>query len=402
MTANDAGRVAVFGLDRLGTSMATLFALKGGHVAAWDVDTALCARLADGHNPWPDEPELTERLQAALRLGRLTFVDAPDAVRDCKTWVIYTPITLDEDDVPCRAALERDVHAVGRALTPDRLVLFAGLLGLGDTRTLGSRLEQASGLRPGKDFRLGYLPPRVAAGHVFGDILSSAKFVSGIDAASMEAATICAATMLDTIVTPLQTCEAAELTRLWEGASSLLGQALALEAAHLAEAHGIDAAAAARFANSQPEFPVAAPSLLEAPGDATLALALLGEHPGLLLPAAALAARRRSYAATAEQLATALDGLDGRRVTVVGRKGGAGAGARIASAFLGALRRAGAQIVATDAPDASGCDAVIVGHDGADFDEPPLSTCRAVVDAANLLHPEHVRARGLAYVGVGR
>src|SRR5207237_4215951 len=79
--------------------------------------------------------------------------------------------------------------AVGRGLRRGTLVIYETTLPVGTTRLrIGPRLEDASGLAPGRDFLLAFSPERVSSGRIFRDLRNYPKIVGGIDAASTAAA----------------------------------------------------------------------------------------------------------------------------------------------------------------------------------------------------------------------
>ena len=75
----------------------------------------------------------------------------------------------------------------------------------------GPLLERASGMKTGRDFRLGYSPERIDPGNSIWKLENTPKVVSGIDPPSTEAVQRLLASLIDTVV-PVASCKEAELT----------------------------------------------------------------------------------------------------------------------------------------------------------------------------------------------
>jgi UDP-N-acetyl-D-glucosamine dehydrogenase len=120
----------------------------------------------------------------------------------------------------------------------------------------GPLLERASGMKTGRDFRLGYSPERIDPGNSIWKLENTPKVVSGIDPPSTEAVQRLLASLIDTVV-PVASCKEAELTKLLENTFRHVNIALANELAIFAHDLGIDVWAAIDAASTKRPTPVA-------------------------------------------------------------------------------------------------------------------------------------------------
>jgi UDP-N-acetyl-D-mannosaminuronic acid dehydrogenase len=260
-------------------------------------------------------------------------------------------------------------------------------------------------------------------GRVIEDLTKYPKVVGGLTGESGDRAAAFFREALGADVMLLPSAEAAELSKLAEGAYRDLNIALANELAQVADAHGVDIADVIRAANSQPY------SHIHVPGTG------VGGHcipvyPRFLMQGAgpsSLSARGREvndamprYAVA--RLDRAVGGLAGRRVLVAGltfRPDVAVTAHTNAVDLLRELRAAGASVEGHDplltaegvrslgfepASESGGrYDAVIVHalHRAyASWDWAALAP--VVLDARNALDRDAVERSGALYVGIGR
>ena len=151
--------IAVVGLGYVGLPVAVGMARVHGGVLGFDVDAGRVAALRAGQDR---TGELTAAELAGLDL--VYSADVGDlAGRSC--FVVTVPTPIDADRQPELEPLRRACALIGAALRPGGLVVFESTVFPGLTEELcGPWLADASGLRQGVDFQLGYSPERINPG----------------------------------------------------------------------------------------------------------------------------------------------------------------------------------------------------------------------------------------------
>ena len=151
--------IAVVGLGYVGLPVAVGLARAHGGVLGFDVDAGRVVALRAGQDR---TGELTAAELAGLDL--VYSADVGDlAGRSC--FVVTVPTPIDADRQPELEPLRRACALIGAALRPGGLVVFESTVFPGLTEELcGPWLADASGLRQGVDFQLGYSPERINPG----------------------------------------------------------------------------------------------------------------------------------------------------------------------------------------------------------------------------------------------
>jgi nucleotide sugar dehydrogenase len=420
-------RICVVGAGRMGLPVAVQFASRGATVLSADVNAQLVDMVNAGRLPYDDEPELHDRLGAALASGRYwATTDTTAAVRESEAVVVLVRMVTDAAGSPDYGNLDAATAAIGAGLQRGTVVSYETTLPVGDTRRrFGAALAAASGLRAGEDFHLCFSPERVSSGRIFRDLATYPKIVGGLTPACAEAGRRLYAEHLDAEVWTLTSPEAAELTKVAETTYRDVNIALANEFARYADEMGVDYGEVARAANSQPYSHLHQPGLgvgghcipvypyffISRAADArlvSLARSLNDEMP--------------SYGA--ERLSAMLGGLSGRRVLVLGlsyRPDLRESSHSTAAATISALRDRGAEVRLHDPffgpsgvaahgyewgePGDGWAEALVVHTAHSIYREltpAGAASVSAVLDGRNALDPVPWRAAGVQYAGVGR
>jgi UDP-N-acetyl-D-mannosaminuronic acid dehydrogenase len=141
---------------------------------------------------------------------------------------------------------------VAKGLQKGTVCIFDTTLPVGTTRrVLAPRLE-AHGKKLGEDFHVAFSPERLLMGRVIEDLTKYPKVVGGVDPQGGSKAAAFYRETFGGDVIQLASAEAAELSKLAEGAYRDLNIALANELAMIADVHGIDVSEVIRAANTQP------------------------------------------------------------------------------------------------------------------------------------------------------
>jgi UDP-N-acetyl-D-galactosamine dehydrogenase len=169
-------KIAVIGLGYVGLPVAVAFARAGTAVTGFDVDSGRISELAGGH-------DRTREVEAGeLAHDRLKFTDDPADLTGSDFFIVTVPTPIDESRRPDLTALLKASETVGKALKPGAIVVYESTVYPGATEEdCVPVLEQHSGLRAGKDFRVGYSPERINPGDKAHRFENITKVVSGQD-----------------------------------------------------------------------------------------------------------------------------------------------------------------------------------------------------------------------------
>ena len=245
--------VAVVGIGRIGLPVAATIASKGHRVFGCDVNAAVVERVNRGENPIPDEAGLGAMLKQVVDAGAFrATTETAKAVAECQVVLFAVRVDVDEQGRADLQYLFAAAEEAAKGLRPGALCIFDTTLPVGTTRReLAPRLE-AGGKKLGVDFHVAFSPERLLMGRVIEDLTKYPKVVGGVDDEAGAKAAAFYREVFGGEVIQLHSAEAAELSKLAEGAYRDLNIALANELAMVADVHGIDVTEVIRAANSQP------------------------------------------------------------------------------------------------------------------------------------------------------
>ena len=416
--------VAVVGIGRIGLPVAAMIAARGHRVFGCDIDTDRVAMVNRGQNPVPDEAGLAELLSRSVASGNLTATtDTAAAVAQCETVLFAVAVDVDANGRADLRALSSAATDVARGMRPGTLCVFDTTLPVGTTRRILTPILEANGLRLGEDFSVVFSPERLLMGRVIEDLTKYPKVVGEVNPGAGVRAAKFFGEALGNRALMLSSAEAAELSKLAEGAYRDLNIALANELAQVADVHGIDISEVIAAANSQPYSHIHQPGtgvgghcipvypLFLVQGQGPSSLSARGREVNDAMPAYAV-----------ERLASLLGGLAGKRVLVLGltfRPNVAVTSHTNATDLLRELQAAGTAVFGQDpllsaagiealgfksaSEPLSGYDATILHanhreYAGLDW----RSIAPIVLDARNALDRNLVESIGVRYLGVGR
>ncbi len=417
-------KVTVFGIGRIGLPMAASLARAGHEVVGVDIDERRVERVNRGENPNPDEAGLAELLREVVSAGQLrATTDGVAAAARAEVILFSVAVDLDEDFRADLRSLLAACETAARGLQRGALCIFDTTLPVGTTRRRLVPVLASSGLEPGEEFHVAFSPERLFMGRVLRDITAYPKVIGGLDAASAERAAEFFRQSFGVDVLVLSSLEAAELSKLAEGAYRDLNIALANELAQVADAFGVDVMEVIAAANSQPFCHIHVPGTgvgghcipvyprFLVQSNVAGRLLALGREVNDAMPAYAV-----------ERLAQVLGGLVAKRVLLLGVTFRPNVSVTAHTNALDLLRELSLRGAIVEAHDAlladeevrrlgfrtagepfGRYDAIVVHayHDayrGLEWGRiAPL-----VLDARNALDPERVIETGAAYIGVGR
>jgi UDP-N-acetyl-D-galactosamine dehydrogenase len=171
------GRIAIIGLGYVGLPVAVAFAEKFPGTVGFDIDSHRVAALRGGRD-WTGEVD-----DARLKTSGLVVTNELSRMKGCDVFIVCVPTPIHKDRRPNLEPLRAASESVGQVMKKGALVIYESTVYPGVTEEYcGPILARVSGLKQGKDFKLGYSPERINPGdkeHSFESIL---KVTAGEDA----------------------------------------------------------------------------------------------------------------------------------------------------------------------------------------------------------------------------
>jgi len=172
--------IGVIGLGYVGLPVALAFA-KEFPTVGFDIDASKVEELGRGIDR-NGEIEMSELKNTGLRLSA-----DPQGLAECTFFVVAVPTPVDNENRPDLTPLIKASEIVGKNLRPGAVVVYESTVYPGVTEEIaGPVLAKLSGLKQGKDFKLGYSPERINPGDNEHTLASVTKIVAGEDAATLE------------------------------------------------------------------------------------------------------------------------------------------------------------------------------------------------------------------------
>ncbi|MEW6183378.1 MAG: nucleotide sugar dehydrogenase [Bacillota bacterium] len=167
--------IAVVGLGYVGLALAVEFG-KALQTIGFDINPERVEALRKGYD---DNDELKG---ADLRPPHLTFTADPVELRQAEFIIIAVPTPVDGHNRPDFKHLVEASRLVGRNLVPGTTVVYESTVYPGVTEEICVPiLERESGLRGGKDFKIGYSPERINPGDSEHTLANVVKVVAAQD-----------------------------------------------------------------------------------------------------------------------------------------------------------------------------------------------------------------------------
>lgn len=174
----DSIRVAVIGLGYVGLPLATALAQHLPTIG-FDVNPQRIQALREGSD---GNGELHPD---ALTAPLLHLTDDPARLREATFLIIAVPTPIDRAKRPDLGPLIEASRLVGRYLRPGAIVVYESTVYPGCTEEVCLPvLEQASGLKAGRDFTVGYSPERINPGDAVHTLERVVKIVASQDEAT--------------------------------------------------------------------------------------------------------------------------------------------------------------------------------------------------------------------------
>lgn len=172
--------LALVGLGYVGMPLAHAFAKKGIHVIGFDLNKDKIELYKSGIDPTREVGD------DEIKNTRIQFTSDETELRKAKFIIIAVPTPVNTDHTPDLTPVIGASEIVGRNLTPSSIVVYESTVYPGCTEDVCIPiLEKQSGLKCGKDFKVGYSPERINPGDKIHRLENIHKIVSGVDEESL-------------------------------------------------------------------------------------------------------------------------------------------------------------------------------------------------------------------------
>ncbi|CVH74429.1 UDP-N-acetyl-D-glucosamine 6-dehydrogenase [Clostridiales bacterium CHKCI006] len=174
-------KLALVGLGYVGMPIAVAFARKGVEVIGYDLNKAKIELYKSGIDP------TNEVGDEAIRSTTVDFTSDERRISEAKFIIVAVPTPVNLDHTPDLTPVIGASEIVGRNLTKGSIVVYESTVYPGCTEDVCIPiLEEKSGLKCGKDFKVGYSPERINPGDKVHRLENIHKIVSGIDEESLD------------------------------------------------------------------------------------------------------------------------------------------------------------------------------------------------------------------------
>lgn len=174
-------KIAVVGLGYVGLPVAVAFGRSGMPVVGFDIDRKRIDELRAGHD------HTREVEPADLHQLHLRYESDPASLAQCDFFIVTVPTPIDAARRPDLGAMLAASRTVGAALKRGDIVVYESTVYPGAVEEdCIPVLEQASGLKAGVDFKVGYSPERINPGDRMHRFETITKVVSAQDEATLD------------------------------------------------------------------------------------------------------------------------------------------------------------------------------------------------------------------------
>lgn len=249
-------KLAVIGLGYVGMPLAVAFARKVD-VIGYDLNSQKIALYKEGKDP------TNEVGDEAVKNTTVEFTTDEEKLKEARFFIVAVPTPVNRDHTPYLGPVESASEIVGRNLMPGSIVVYESTVYPGVTEEVCVPiLEQFSGLKCGKDFKVGYSPERINPGDKVHRLETITKIVSGMDEESLETIAKVYELVIDAGVYRAESIKVAEAAKVIENSQRDINIAFMNELSIMFNRMGIDTQAVLKAAGTKWNFLKFTPGLV--------------------------------------------------------------------------------------------------------------------------------------------
>ena len=227
--------LAIVGLGYVGMPIAHAFAKKGINVIGFDLNKKKIELYKAGIDP------TNEVGDSEIKKTKIKFTDNENELKKAKFIIVAVPTPVNMDHTPDLEPVISASKIVGRNLMAGAVVVYESTVYPGCTEDICIPiLEQYSGLRCGKAFKVGYSPERINPGDKIHRLENIQKIVSGIDCETLETVKDVYNLVIEVGTYPVSTIRTAEAIKVVENSQRDINIAFMNELAMVFDRMGID------------------------------------------------------------------------------------------------------------------------------------------------------------------
>lgn len=245
---NKEEKISLVGLGYVGMPIAVSFAKKVD-VIGFDVNTDKIEDYKNGKDPTNEVGE------AAIKSTTVHFTSDANELRNAKFHIVAVPTPISEDRIPDLSMVKAASQTVGENLTKGSYVIYESTVYPGVTEDICKPiLENASGLKCGEDFHIGFSPERINPGDKENTLQTIVKVVSGDSPESTEEIAKVYELVVDAGVYKADSIRIAEASKVIENAQRDINIAFMNELSIIFNKMGIDTKAVIEAASTKWNF----------------------------------------------------------------------------------------------------------------------------------------------------
>lgn len=314
-------RIAIVGLGYVGLPLAVEFG-KIAHTIGFDLNKKRITDLKK-HFDINGETSSDELKSAVL----LKVTSEPKELKKAKFIIVAVPTPITKNKQPDLYCVTSASEIVGKNLSKGSIVVFESTVYPGVTEDVCVPIiEKSSGLKCGRDFKIGYSPERINPGDKEHNIKDVIKVVSGCDKETLEEVANVYSLVVEAGVFKAESIKCAEAAKVIENTQRDLNIALMNELSIIFHKMGIDTLSVLKAAGTKWNFIRMHPGLVGGhcigvdPYYLTFKAEELGYHPEVILAGRRINDNMGKYIAeeTVKLLVEAGKTVKGARVMVMG------------------------------------------------------------------------------------
>ena len=230
-------RVGVIGLGYVGLPLAVEFARKGYPTVGIDIDEERIRSLRAGRSYIPDIP--SKAIGPLVREGSLKATTRYDLLRELDGVMICVPTPLRKTREPDISYILAATEALARHLHRHQVIILESTTYPGTTEEVILPKLDATGLKVGRDFFLGFSPERIDPGNTAYSTSTIPKVVSGITPACCRVIHALYSQVIQQVI-PVSSTKVAEMVKLLENTFRSVNIGLVNELALMCHRLGVD------------------------------------------------------------------------------------------------------------------------------------------------------------------
>lgn len=242
-------RVGVIGLGYVGLPLAVEFAQAGFRTVGIDVDSGKVSQIRRGRSYIPDIS--TSELAALVRRKVLTATSDYGVLTRLDAVLICVPTPLRKSRDPDISYIVKASEALARHLHRNQVIVLESTTYPGTTREVILPMLEATGLKAGKDFFLGFSPERIDPGNATYHTATIPKVVSGVTPSCRRVIHLLYSQIIRKVI-PVSSTDVAEMVKLLENTFRSVNIGLVNELALMCHRLGVNVWEVIEAAKSKP------------------------------------------------------------------------------------------------------------------------------------------------------